>query len=66
MSSINNVRNLEILYFSKKNKEIKKLKKKRKKVGSNPHLYILLSATSLCTEYQKNWAELLLYVEYLS
>ena len=31
MSSINIVKNLQILYFSKKNKETKKLKKRRKK-----------------------------------
>ena len=31
MSSINNVRNLQILYFSKKNKEIKNLKIGEKK-----------------------------------
>ena len=42
MSSMNSVRNLQILYFSKKNKEIKKLKKNTKKVGPNSHLYMLL------------------------
>ena len=42
MSSINSVRNLKILYFSRKNKEIKKNRKMQKKVASNPHLYILL------------------------
>ena len=31
MSSINSVRNLQILYFSKKNKEIKNLKNGEKK-----------------------------------
>ena len=31
MSGINRVRNLKILYFSNKNKEIKKTKKKTKK-----------------------------------
>ena len=31
MSGINNVRNLQILYFSKKNKEIKNLKIEKKK-----------------------------------
>ena len=36
------MRKLQILYFSKKNKEIKKLKKMAKKVARNPHLYILL------------------------
>ena len=33
MSSINSVRNLQILNFSKKNKEIKKLRKRRKIYG---------------------------------
>ena len=33
MSSINSVKNLQILYFNRKNKEIKKLKKRRKKGG---------------------------------
>ena len=40
MSSINSVRKLQVLYFSKKNKEIKNLK--NGKVAQNPHLYILL------------------------
>ena len=42
MSGINIVRNLQILYFSKKNKEIKKLKKWRKEVSWSRQLYILL------------------------
>ena len=42
MSSINSVRKLQILCFSKKNKKIKNLKKWRKKVAQNPHLYMLL------------------------
>ena len=42
MSSINSVRNLQILYLSKKNKEIKKSKKWRKKVSWDRHFYILL------------------------
>ena len=42
MSSINSVRNLQILYFSKKNKKIKDLKW-RKKVAQYRHLYILLT-----------------------
>ena len=46
MSSINIVKNLQILYFSKKNKETKKLKKRRKKVFWHPHLYILLIITN--------------------
>ena len=36
MSSINSVRNLQILYFSKKNKESKKLKKNKKKWARTP------------------------------
>ena len=36
MSSINSVRNLQILYFSKKNKEIQKLKKDKKKCAGYP------------------------------
>ena len=36
MSSINSVRNLQILYFSKKNKETKKSKKWRKKSELGP------------------------------
>ena len=43
MSSISSVRNLQILNFSEKNKEIKKLKNGKKKVGLHPHLYILLA-----------------------
>ena len=44
MSSINKVRKLRILYFSRKNKEIKKLKKMVKNfLALNPHLYILLT-----------------------
>ena len=42
MSSINRVKNLQILYFSRKNKEIIKLKRGGKKVGRHRHLYILL------------------------
>ena len=42
MSSINSVRNLRILYFSKKNKEIKNLKNGEKKVARYRHLYIQL------------------------
>ena len=33
MSSINSVKNLQILYFKRKNKEIQKTKKKTKKSG---------------------------------
>ena len=42
MSSINNVRNLQILYFSKKNKEIKNLKIEKKKwpdIGSYTYYF---------------------------
>ena len=46
MSSINSVRRLQILYFSKENKTNLKIKKWRKKVHSNPHLSILLSLDS--------------------
>ena len=42
MSTINSVRKLQILYFSKKNKEIKNLKN-GEKVGPLRHLYILLA-----------------------
>ena len=36
MSSINSVRKLEVLYFSKKNKEIENLKNGRKKWPRTP------------------------------
>ena len=36
MSSINSVRNLQIVYFIKKNKEIKKRKKTQKKLARTP------------------------------
>ena len=36
MSNINRVRNLQMLYFIKKNKEIKKLKKNTKKSAPEP------------------------------
>ena len=39
MSGINSVRNLQLLHFSKKNKELKKLKKKTKKSGPNTVFY---------------------------
>ena len=42
MSTINSVRKLQILYFSKKNKEIKNLKN-GEKVDPLQHLYILLA-----------------------
>ena len=54
MSSINSVRNLQILYFIKKNK---KYKKWRKRVSWNPYLYILLHLT-------KTSCFLYLYVKY--
>ena len=37
MSGINSVRNLQILYFSKKNRVIKKTEKKDERLCSNPH-----------------------------
>ena len=45
MIGINIVRNLKILYFSKKNKENKKLKKLRKKVDQHRHLYASTATT---------------------
>ena len=42
ISSVNSVRNLQILDFSRKKKEIKNLKKRRKTVRWYPHLNILL------------------------
>ena len=42
MNGINIVRNLQVLYFSKKNKEIKNLKNGEKIVARYWHLYILL------------------------
>ena len=47
MSSINSVRNLQILYFSRKNKEIKKkIKKCRKRWPQTPiyayYLYLMI------------------------
>ena len=43
MSGINSRRNLQILYFSEKNKKIKKLKNaKKKKVAQDHYLYILI------------------------
>ena len=46
MRGINSVRNLQILYYSKKNKENKKLKKSRKKSGPAPPF--------MCTTHDKN------------
>ena len=40
MSRINSVRNLQILYFSKKNKEIKRVKKNTKKKWARIPIYI--------------------------
>ena len=42
MNSINSVRKLQVLYFSKKNKEIKNLKNGEKFVTRYRQLYILL------------------------
>ena len=43
MSSINSVKNLQVLYFRRINKKIKKLKKDKKNVGLHWHLHILLA-----------------------
>ena len=50
MSSINSVRNLQILYFSKKNEEVKKLKKTRKEWTETP-IYIYY-----CSLHEKMYA----------
>ena len=42
MSGINIVKNLQVLYFSKKNKKIKNLKNGEKFVARYRHLHILL------------------------
>ena len=42
MSSINSVRNLQILYFSKRIKKLKNLKNGEKKVSWDRHFYIVL------------------------
>ena len=39
MSSTNSVRKLQIFYFSKKSKEIKKLKKDEKSVPASPFIH---------------------------
>ena len=52
MSSINRVRKLQELYFSRKNKEIKKLKKLRKIVGPEPafiHTTCIVTTTNFIT-----------------
>ena len=47
MSSINSVRNLQMLYFSKKNNEIKNLKNGKKKWSGTPiYTYYLASGKS--------------------
>ena len=51
MSSINSVRNLRILYFSKKNKEIRNLKNGGKKVARYRHLFTT-NVTLKCVNYQ--------------
>ena len=45
MSSIKRVRKLKILYFSTKNKKMKKLKNGENFLALNPNLYILLVPT---------------------
>ena len=51
MSGINIVRNLQVLYFSKKNKEIKNLKNDEKLVTRYRQLYILLTSTKIMENY---------------
>ena len=51
MSGINIVRNLQVLYFSKKNKEIKNLKNGEKFVTWYRQLYILLTSTKIMENY---------------
>ena len=48
MSGINIVRNLQVLYSSKKNKQIKNLKNEEKLVARYRQLYILLPSCDLC------------------
>ena len=58
MSSINNVRNLQILYFSKKNKEIKNLKIEKKKwldIGSYPYHSQIVQIELLINSTTKNF-----------
>ena len=47
MSGINIVRNLQVLYFSKKNKKIKNLKNGEKFVARYRHLYIQLTLAAI-------------------
>ena len=54
MSSINRVRKLQVLYFSRKNKEIKNLKNGEKFLALNSHLYILLKPV-LPEKRHKKW-----------
>ena len=42
---------MQLLCFSRKNKEIKNLKKKMKKASRNPHLCILLGILSISNEF---------------
>ena len=51
MSSINSVRNLQMLNFSKKNKEIKKLKKKTKNLW--PRICIYTYHSQMCYDWAK-------------
>ena len=53
MSSINNVRNLRILYFSKKNKKIKNLKNGEKKwpdIGSYTYYQSMWNSKVYCQD----------------
>ena len=45
MSSINRVRKLRILYFSRKRKKLKNLKNGEKCLVLNPHVYVPVSYT---------------------
>ena len=51
MNGINMVRNLQILYFSKKNKEIKNLKNDEKFAARYRHIYILLEASYMVSGF---------------
>ena len=58
MSGINNVRNLQILYFSKKNKEIKNLKIEKKKwpdIGSYTYHSQVVQIELLINSNTKNF-----------
>ena len=54
MSDINSVRNLEILYFSEKNKKIKNLKNDEIFLALTHELYILLIPSKFICKLTKN------------